>query len=121
MQQQPNPQHGSYDEYESYCKKTRGEEGKEGMTMAWVSIRKATDEDRAALQRAAETFIAEHPEVVEGFGQPDPVSIVEVALGWHWHYGTHHEECQAWPVMVSEALGENAEAIAYGDVGYFTE
>ena len=85
--------------------------------MSWSTIRKATEEDRERLNRAAMRFCERHdcPYV---YGSP--VENVEAAIANDFYDGVYLRKL--WRACVRRALRSNdAEGIEYGYVGFHVE
>ncbi len=90
--------------------------------MAWQTIRRATEEDTARLERAARRFAERHD--IESSG--DVVFDVEFAVEHAAHHGIaatgHYPDDgrlrRRWQRYVQWALRGPAEGIAHGYVGY---
>jgi hypothetical protein len=84
--------------------------------MAWGTIRKATDDDRARISAAAEKFCARHQ-----IGIPQDWSA-EAAIAFECYGGAGHpgnpELRRYWKRVIKRILGNGADGIAYGYVGY---
>lgn len=91
--------------------------------MAWATIRRATEEDTARLERAARRFAERHG-IIESSG--DAVFDVEFAvehaarhgIAATGYYPDDGRLLRRWRRYVQWALGGPAEGVAYGYVGY---
>lgn len=92
--------------------------------MGWIKIRKATDEDVAALDAAAVKFARKHiPYITEKdlSGQARCLaSFIESCIEAPGQDLLHvwARERKLWRAQVQRTLGKGATGIAYGYVGY---
>lgn len=82
--------------------------------MAWNIIRKATTEDKIAINAAAERFCNRHAIKPNGF---DSVDAIECEIDCNEYNGVYLKKL--WRAVVRRALDDKrADGIAHGYVGY---
>jgi len=99
--------------------------------MAWVAIRKATDDDWCLLEERAARFIKRHNKILKRLGvldfdEPDQDKLGDLGMNPSGESESEKEKrlylYQLWLRIVRRALDSpDAEGIAYGYVGYWTE
>jgi len=92
--------------------------------MAWATIREATTDEYTLLEKRAKAFALRHRKLLGNKGHCPGlawVGFIEDGISYERRFGDLQEAQyvdRLWKRVVQRVLGQGAEGIAYGHVGY---